>query len=130
MLSPAQVQALGEKLKPFAGTAFDAAIGPRDDPEPLYLLRSIHSALLLAGWMHIPWTGSGDLYTEPPMPAIGETLVTNVIIDVHPDHWAMLGAAATALATALAAEGIVAIADSKPTTLNSDAIHVRIGRTL
>jgi hypothetical protein len=41
---------LTEALRPFAGTVFDAAIGPRSDPEPLYLLRSIHSSLILAGW--------------------------------------------------------------------------------
>ena len=39
-------------------------------------------------------------------------------------------AAATALARALADEGIAAVTDSQPTTINTDAIHVRIGRKL
>ncbi len=114
-------------LKQFAGTKFDAAIGPKGGPEPLYLLRSIHAALLVAGWRHIPWTGGGETYTESPMPAIGLTMVTNVIIDVHPDKWREFGAAANAVATALAQAGIDAIADSQPTSVNTSAMHIRIG---
>jgi len=64
------------------------------------------------------------------MPPIGLTAVTNVIVDVHPDHWAKFGVAATALAKALSEESIDAIADSRPTTINTNAIHVRIGRKL
>lgn len=127
-LSQEQQQRIADKLKQFAGTMFDAAIGPKGDPEPLYLIRDISSALLLARWEFIPWTGGGETYTEPPMPAIGLTMVTNVIVDVHPDRWEKLGTAATRLAEALAGEGIAAIADSKPTSVNTDAIHIRIGR--
>lgn len=57
-------------------------------------------------------------------------MVTNVIIDVHPNYWEKFGAAATHLAKALEDEGIAAIADSKPTSINSDAIHIRLGRKL
>lgn len=117
-------------LNPFAGTAFDAAIGPRDDPEPLYLLRAIHSALVAAGWKAQAWTTGDTLLTEAPMPPIGETMVTNVIVDVGPTHWAKFGQAATALAKALADAGIDAIADTKPTSIDTDAIHIRIGRRL
>ena len=65
---------------------------------------------------------------EPPMPKVGLTMVTDVIIDVHPDKWTKFGDAANALASALAAAGIAVIADSQPTSVNTDAIHVRIGR--
>jgi hypothetical protein len=61
---------------------------------------------------------------------VGLTIVTNVIVDVHPDHWAKYGTAAQALPDALKAEGIVAVTDSKPTTVNPDVIHLRIGRKL
>lgn len=64
------------------------------------------------------------------MQAIGLTMVTNVIVDVHPDQWTKLGPAATALADALKAEGVDAIADSKATTIHNDLIHLRIGRKL
>jgi hypothetical protein len=129
-LSPEQQQRIADKLKPFAGTIFDAGIGPMGDPEPLYLLRSISAALSLAGWQFIAWTGEGLTLTEAPMPAIGSTMVTNVIVDVHPDRWERFGAAATTLAKALAVEGIDAIADSKDTSINTNAIHIRIGRKL
>jgi hypothetical protein len=130
ILNQDQQARIAEKLKPFAGAAYDTGMGPKGDPESLYILRSIHAALLLANWNHIAWTGGGETYTEPEMPPIGLTTVTNVIVDVHPDRWEKLGPAATALAAALAAEGIDAIADSKSTSVNSDAIHIRIGRKL
>jgi len=130
-LRPDQQAKIAEKLKPFAGTIYDAGIGPMGDPEPLYMLRSLHVALSSANWKHVAWTGSGDMtYTEPDMPSMGVTMVTNVIVDVHPDRWKELGPAAEALAAALSAEGIDAIADSKPTSINSNAIHIRIGRKL
>ena len=130
-LSLEQQARIAAKLEPFAGTIYDAGIGPAGDPEPLYLLRSIHSALSQAGWVQIAWTGQdAQTYTEPPMPAVGLTMVTNVIVDVNPNWWAKYGAAAKALADALAAEDIAAIPDSQPTSINSDAIHVRIGRKL
>jgi len=131
MLSLEQQAQIADKLKAFAGTLYDAGIGPAGDPEPLYLLRSIHAALSQAGWVQIAWTEQGaQTYTEPPMPAVGLTMVTNVIIDVNPNWWVKYGPAATALAAALAVEGIAAIPDSQPTSINSDAIHVRIGRKL
>jgi hypothetical protein len=130
VLSSDKQQGITDKLKPFAGTVFDAGIGPKGDPEPIYLIRSISAALSLAGWKFIPWTGGGETLTEPPMPPIGLTAVTNVIIDVYPDYWKKFGAAATALAAALADADIAAIADSKPTSINAEAIHVRIGRKL
>jgi hypothetical protein len=129
-LSAEQQAAMTAKLKKFAGTSFDVAIGPMGDPEPLYLARAIHSALTLAGWGQVAWVDGGLSYTEPPMQAIGITLVTNVIVDVHPDHWKKFGAAASELAMALAAAGVDAIADSKPTSRQTEAVHIRIGRKL
>jgi hypothetical protein len=121
---------ISEKLKRFADTKFDAGMGPKGDPEPLYILRNIIASLTSARWVQVAWTGGGETYTEAPMLPVGLTTVTNVIVDVHPDHWAKYGTAAQALADALNAEGIDASADSKPTTVNSDAIHLRIGRKL
>jgi hypothetical protein len=129
-LSPEQQARITAKLKAFVGIVFDGGIGPKGDPEPLFLLHSIRSALIVAGWSHIAWTGGGETYTEPGIPSIGLTMVTNVIVDVHPDQLQRFGAAAKALAAALAAEGIAAIADSQPTSIRSDAIHIRIGRKL
>jgi hypothetical protein len=129
-LSPAQQARIAAKLKAFVGILYDGGIGPKGDPEPLYIFRSIHSALSSAGWTQIAWTGGEETYTEAGMSPIGLTMVTNVIVDVHPDQWEKLGAAATALAAALSEEGIDAIADSKPTTIKGNAIHIRIGRKL
>src|SRR5205814_7980939 len=129
-LSAEQIERMAEKLKPFAGTVVDAGFGPMGDPEPLYLIRSIATVLSKAGWKLVDWTGPGFTYSEPLLPTLGQTLVTNVIVDVHPDRWAKFGAAATALAAALASEGIDAIAHSRPSSINTDAIHVRVGRKL
>jgi type II secretory pathway pseudopilin PulG len=129
-LTPEQQAKISEKLKRFAGTKFGAGIGPKGDPEPLYILRNIVSALSSAGWVQLAWSGGGETYTEAPMLSVGLTMVTNVIVDVHPDFMAKYGAAAQTLADALNAEGIDAIAESRPTTINTDAIHLRIGRKL
>jgi hypothetical protein len=130
ILSAEQQTRISEKLKPFAGAKYDAGIGPMGDPEPLYLLRSIHSALSAAGWEQVAWTGGGATYTEAPILDVGLTMVTNVMVDVHPKYWAQLGTAASALADALNAEGIAATEDSKPTTIHTEMIHLRIGRKL
>jgi hypothetical protein len=130
VLSAEQQAKIGEKLASFAGMTYDVGIVPKGDLEPLYLSRTIHAALTLAGWKQIAWTESGDVYSEAGIPAIGLTTVSNVIVDVHPDRWAKFGEAATALANSLAAEGIDAIADSQPASINTDAIHIRIGRKL
>jgi hypothetical protein len=98
ILKQDQQARIAEKLKAFAGVVYDAGVGPKGDPEPLYILRSIHAALLLANWNHIAWTAGGETYTEPGMPPIGLTMVANVIVDVHPDRWEKYGTAATALA--------------------------------
>ena len=117
-------------LNSFAGTIFDIGIGPMGDPEPLYLARSIHLALSAANWTQVGWTGGGQTYTEPPMPSLGVTTVSNVIVDVHPNWWPKFKDAAEAFAGALNAEGIDAVADSQPTSINTEAIHIRIGRKL
>jgi hypothetical protein len=130
MLSSDAQTRISDQLKLYSGIAFDMGMGPKGDPEPLYLLRSIHSALSLAKWQHIPWTGGGEMYTEADMPSIGLTSVTNIIVDVSPSHWAKFGPAAKALASALNAEGIDTEAQSSATSINSDAIHIRIGRKL
>jgi hypothetical protein len=132
MLTEAQQAAVTEALRRFSGTRYDAGIGPMGDPEPLYLLRSIAASLADAGWMQVSWTGdpAAMTYDEHPLARIGLTTVTNVIVDVHPEYWGKLGPAAEALAEALKAQGIVAIADSKPTTVHTEVIHLRIGRKL
>jgi hypothetical protein len=115
LLNPDAIQRIVEQLKPFSGSVFDAGIGPKGDPEPTAFLRGLTAALTAAGWKFVPWTGEGETYTEAPMPPIGLTAVTNVIIDVHPDFWSKFGRAATALARALNDEDISAIVDSEPT---------------
>jgi hypothetical protein len=130
ILTGAQQSIVAGKVSAFRGTKFDAGIGPKGDPEPLYLLRSIVDSLKSVGWVQVPWTGDGETYTEAPLLPVGLTMVTNVIVDVHPEHLAALGPAAKALADALNAEGIDALADSRPTTIHTEVIHIRIGRKL
>jgi hypothetical protein len=130
-LTEAQQGAITDRLRGFGGTKYDAGIGPAADPEPLYLLRTIAASLTNAGWVQVQWTGNPSMaYDDPPMPSVGLTMVTNVIVDVHPEYWDRLGPAAEALAQALSAQGIAAAADSKPTTIHAEVIHLRIGRKL
>jgi hypothetical protein len=130
ILSAEQQDRIAAQLRTFSGTPFDGSIGPKGDPEPIYLFRGIHSALVEAGWKPMAWDGGGEAYTIDGLPLLGLTSVTNVIVDVHPTHWAKLGPAAKALAAALVKEGVDAIADSSPTSLDGDAVHIRIGRKL
>ncbi len=130
ILNTVQGARIASKLVAFSMTRYDVGIGPKGDPEPLYLAREIVESLSNAGWMQVPWSGDGETYTEQPMQSVGLTMVTNVIIDVYPPHWARLGPAAQALARALNDEGIAAIADSRATAVPTDVIHVRIGRKL
>ena len=130
VLTSAQQSIVAGKIAAFRGTKFDAGIGPKGDPEPLYLLRSIVDSLKSIGWVQVPWTGDGETYTEAPLLPVGIAMVTNVIVDVHPEYLAALGPAAKALADALNAEGIDALADSRPTTIHTEVVHIRIGRKL
>jgi hypothetical protein len=128
-LAPDQQKEIAAKLQRFAGTIFDAAVGPMGDPEPIVFLRTLEPCLISAGWKSIPWTGGGMVYTEDGLASIGIGSVTNVIVDVAPGSWDRLGPAAQALAVALVAAGIDAIA-SRSSNINNDAIHIRIGRKL
>jgi hypothetical protein len=130
VLTSAQQSIVAGKIAAFRGTKFDAGIGPKGDPEPLYLLRSIVDSLKSVGWIQVPWTGDGETYTEAPLLPVGLTMVTNVIVDVHPEYRAAFGPAVKALADALNAEGIDALADSRPTTIHTEVVHIRIGRKL
>jgi hypothetical protein len=85
VLTPQQQTTIAEKLKRFADTKFDAGMGPKGDPEPLYILRNIIATLSSARWVQVAWTGGGEIYTEAPMLPVGLTTVTNVIVDVHPE---------------------------------------------
>ena len=68
VLTGAQQSIVAGKISAFRGTKFDAGIGPKGDPEPLYLLRSIADSLESVGWIQVPWTGGGETYAEPATP--------------------------------------------------------------
>lgn len=59
LLTIEQGTRIADKLKAFAGTRYDAGLGPKGDPEPLYLLRGIANGLSHAGWLQVPWSGEG-----------------------------------------------------------------------
>ena len=131
MLNPEQQLRIADKLKTFSGTVWDAAVGPQGDPEPIYLLRAIHAALVNAGWHQSPWPSAERTYTDAPMLPVGMASVTNVIIDADPSRWDHFKPAAIALADALKAEGIDAMAQLyKSSHSNIGVLHVRIGRKL
>lgn len=128
-LTAEQQKSIESALRAFSGTAFDAAVGPMGDPEPIVFLRILEPVLVNAGWKPMRWSGGGIEYTEAGMPAIGITSVTNIIIDVSPAAWHKLGLAANALAAALAASGVDAIA-SNTSPINNEVIHIRVGRKM
>jgi hypothetical protein len=125
---------ISSRLKPFAGTPFDVAVGPMGDPEPVVLATAILSTLTNAGWHQIEWKTRDAqlLLTEPGKPNFGAAAVTNVIVDIHPAQAERLWSIAKALEAVLVAEGIDAQAQqgSGGRNTNENAIHIMIGRKM
>jgi hypothetical protein len=95
VLTDAQVEAIADKLKPFAGQEYRVTTY-WDLKEPLALANRIHQSLTRAGWKYSKPEGATALFSG----------IGGVQVYVHPDANEVVQAAATALVSALTAEDI------------------------
>jgi hypothetical protein len=131
-LSRDQMEAIANKLRPFAKAPFDLSVIV-GDPEAIGFLGFIADSLESAGWT---WTEynhpSGpfmNVYNVAGKPNIGQQGWMGVSIQVFDDHAAQLSPAADALLDALKAVGVVASRDKASDAIpNHDTVHVLIGR--
>jgi hypothetical protein len=133
LLSEPQMLAIAEKLKPFAGTKFDAAVIP-GDPEAMMLVASIAAALELAGWVWADWIApEGQLamtYTIPTKPKIGQFGFLGVVLQIDPVHAQTLSVPANTLGSVLIAEGVELTLDviENASIPSREVVHVTVGK--
>jgi hypothetical protein len=130
----AKQDVVSEKIKPFAGLKFDAALSP-NDAECEFLLDALEKVLKNGGLVQIPWKDKNQ-YTQimqrDGKPDAGSASVVNIGIEgnfsVHPE----LLPAARAIASALTDAGIIADAIQTDTShsLNADVMHLMIGKKM
>lgn len=125
-----QQAVIGEKLRAFAGTRFDAAV-IRSDPETYQLLGMIEAPLATAGWTQVSWVGV-EVLKRADKPDVGEWAATNVIIAVPHDLLPQLWGAAASLAATLTEADIPAQAQDAQgmDVKNNDVLHLLIGRKM
>jgi hypothetical protein len=107
-----------QKIEPFAGKQFDAAVTSSDIKLEAFL-NSLRSALEAAGWIEVAAREElGD-----------HASVRGIRIDVGESKDSTLLGAANTLASALNAEGIAATVNPKPeaNAANANVIHILIG---
>lgn len=117
-----QQRRIRAKIKPFAGTKFDLYVSTGSS-EPVALMNTIEGTLRSAGWV----------MEKPSTPILfadkaGVAALSGLLVQIARERSADFLKAATALASALRAEGIEARAEANLDTGNNhDAIHVMIG---
>jgi hypothetical protein len=137
VISEAQSTELIAKLKPFAGTEFDAAAGAIQDREQMSLLQSMMSILVTAGWIQVDWRyASGGLTYNFGVgnkgAGIGSAIADNVEIQLRSESFDRLKPSAATLIGALRGIGIEAVARVvDATTINNtnvQAMHLVVGQ--
>lgn len=128
-LTVEQQATITQRVKAFAGTRFDATV-IRNDPETYQLLDMITPALEAAGWTQVNWNNNDAVLKRSSKPDVGEWAAQSVIIAVPHDLISQLWPAAESLASALAAEGILAQAQDAEgmSVKNNKVLHLLIGR--
>jgi hypothetical protein len=126
-LSPEQQRRVADELKRFERTPF--VITVFNDPEVLQLVSEIESALVLAGWVEIPWNEGNVVDRRTDKPAIGFNFLTGLFVQADESR-VSLGVAAAALANALKSEGLEAKSEvgQMPAEMTKEAVHIQIGK--
>ena len=128
--TPDQLDKLVSRLKSFAGTKFDIGHG-LDDLEQMDFLWRLEPKLSEAGWVHLNWAGTGNVFVKPNWPGnyvYGRIGANNVSIELHPEHEKALKPAADALVAGLNEIGIVAaVKFFNNNSTNNDAVHILVG---
>jgi hypothetical protein len=133
LLSERQISTISEKLKPFAGTKFDAAVIP-GDPEAFTFLAYIAATLEMAGWVWVEWAApEGQIamtYTIPSKPSIGQLGFLGTTLQINPAHAGALSTPADALGLALIGEGVEVTLDviDNASVPNRETVHVIVGK--
>lgn len=131
-LSAEQLDRLRALASKFSGITFDTGAASTD-PEHLFLLSQIASALKDGGWALVNWQGPGQVINGGSL-GVGAGLVSivGVGIYINPDAKPELWSAVESLKKFFDEAGIVAntgrMAVSSNT--NSTAIHVMVGRKI
>jgi hypothetical protein len=128
-LSPAQQERITTQMRQFAGAQYDVSV-PEGDPEAAGLLPLIEKSLDDAGWKEVV-CAFGTLVinrdNKPPV-CVRPPGTKDVTVAFAPERASRLAHIASALASALTAEGISASFGSGNVSYQTDAIHILIGR--
>jgi hypothetical protein len=133
LIEEAKIRSLGEQLKAYGKTRFDAAAAP-GDAEAIVFLTYICTMLEIAGWTWVDWNPPNGLlamvYNIPGKPNVGQLGFFDVLIVVNPEHASALLHPAEALVNLLKSEGFAATLEviAHPNMVNADALHVTVGR--
>jgi hypothetical protein len=132
LLTVEAVTSIVEKIEPFRDTKFDVGHEPigREQWDLAWQLEPIFPK---AGWVFVDWIGGKTFsklnWTMHPH-TYGVANVSNVSIELSPEHREKLLPAANALAEALNGIGIATTVEANPisgTSITPDAIHLLIG---
>lgn len=135
IISETQKEAMVAKLKPFAGTEFDAATDMHDNEQTL-LLSSLLDVLHKAGWKHVHWVYARGGITygigASGSPNIGDVATYDVEIQAPEEALARLQPIVEALVFALRGADIPAHAvvanETTTNNANQQLLHVIVGQ--
>jgi hypothetical protein len=129
-LTSAQQETIASQMQQFTGAEYDASV-PDGDPEARDLLPLIEKSLDDAGWKEVVCAFGKTLVinrdNKPPV-CLRPPGMKDVTVAFAPERASRLEHIASALASALTAEGISATFGSGNVSYQTDAIHILIGR--
>jgi len=127
LLTQEALASITAKLRTFPGTQFDSGYA-RTSGEQQDFWWDLEPAIVAAGWVHVRWSGTGDVIIQGNRPLSGDIAADNVEIHLHPESRSELEPAAKALVVALNEAGI-ATRDAGFNTHsgNTRAVHIMIG---
>jgi hypothetical protein len=127
-LNDKQMRRIATQMRQFAGVQYDASV-PEGDPEAQDLLPLVEKSLDDAGWKEVNCAFATLVFRRDNKPGVCVRSGTkHVTVAFAQGRASQLEHIASALATALTAEGISASFGSGDVSYQIDAIHVLIGR--
>jgi hypothetical protein len=119
--------AITEKLRPYAGTRFDSGLALHSGEQADFWW-DLEPVITAAGWIHVPWTGTGDIVRQGNRVISGAVAAANVEVHLHSQSEQQLLPATTALIWALEDVGIAARHPGfNCNSGNTNAVHILIG---
>jgi hypothetical protein len=128
-LTSAQQETIASQMRQFTGVQYDASVPPDGDSDAQDLLPLIEKSLDDAGWKEVNCAYATNVMRRDNKPAGCIRAGTkNITVVFAPQRASHLENIASALASALAAEGILASFGSGDVSYQTDAVHIVIGR--